>query len=107
MTRVYATDGTAGIAALQHSIEPRATLIEIRGLDQKAMPTYDPGYSTGTGIDPGYERAHGIDRLGKANEVTYQVADRPKTKSLAGPEQQEVRWGAAGVHLEQSDSVKT
>src|SRR5260370_32316674 len=106
MTRVYATDGTAGIAALQHSIEPRATLIEIRGLDQKAMPTYDPGYSTGTGIDPGYERAHGIDRLGKANEVTYQVANVLRAKSVAGPDQEAVRWDLARFTLSQTYDFK-
>jgi LPS-assembly protein len=106
MTRVYATDGTAGIAALQHSIEPRATLIEIRGLDQKAMPTYDPGYSTGTGIDPGYERAHGIDRLGKANEVTYQVANVLKAKSVAGPDQEAVRWDLVRFTLSQTYNFK-
>ena len=106
MTRVYATDGTAGIAALQHSIEPRATFIEIRGLDQKAMPTYDPGYSTGTGIDPGYERAHGIDRLGKANEVTYQVANVLKAKSVAGPDQEAVRWELVRLTLSQTYNFK-
>src|SRR5262249_41880588 len=74
-TRVYATDGIGGIATIQHAIEPRVVLIEIRGIDQKAMPTYDPGYNTGTGIDPGYERTHGIDRLGRANEVTYYLTN--------------------------------
>ena len=60
MTRVY-THGWRPEASrhFQHSIEPRATLIEIRGLDQKSMPTYEPGYSTATGIDPGYERRTG------------------------------------------------
>jgi LPS-assembly protein len=106
MTRVYATDGIAGIAALQHSIEPRATLIEIRGLDQKAMPTYDPGYNTGTGIDPGYERAHGIDRLGKANEVTYQVANVLRAKSVAGPDQEAVRWDLVRFTLSQTYDFK-
>jgi len=91
---------------VQHSIEPRATLIEIRGLDQKSMPTYDPGYSTGTGIDPGYERAHGIDRLGKANEVTYQVANVLRAKSVAGPDQEAVRWDLARFTLSQTYNFK-
>lgn len=106
MTRVYATDGIAGIAALQHSIEPRATFIEIRGLDQKAMPTYDPGYNTGTGIDPGYERAHGIDRLGKANEVTYYLTNVLKAKTVAGPDEQAVRWDLVRFTLSQTYDFK-
>ena len=106
VTRVYTTDGTGGIAALQHSIEPRATLIEIRGLDQKAMPTYDPGYSTATGIDPGYERAHGIDRLGKANEVTYSLANVLRAKTVAGPGQEPVRWDLARFTLSQTYNFK-
>jgi LPS-assembly protein len=106
MTRVYATDGIGGIAALEHAIEPRATLIEIRGLDQKAMPTYDPGYNTATGIDPGYERAHGIDRLEKANEVTYAVSNVLRAKTVAGPDQQAVRWDLARFTLSQTYSFK-
>jgi LPS-assembly protein len=106
VTQVYTTDGTGGIAALQHSIEPRATLIEIRGLDQKAMPTYDPGYSTATGIDPGYERAHGIDRLGKANEVTYYLANVVRAKTVAGPDQEAVRWDLARFTLSQTYNFK-
>jgi LPS-assembly protein len=106
VTQVYTTDGTGGIAALQHSIEPRATLIEIRGLDQKAMPTYDPGYSTATGIDPGYERAHGIDRLGKANEVTYYLANVVRAKTVAGPDEQAVRWDLARFTLSQTYNFK-
>ena len=106
MTRLYAANGIGGIATLQHSIEPRATLIEIRGLDQKSMPTYDPGYNTATGIDPGYERAHGIDRLGKANEVTYSVANVLRAKTVAGPDEQAVRWDLARFTLSQTYNFK-
>jgi LPS-assembly protein len=101
-TQVYTTDGTGSIAALQHVIEPRATIIEIRGLDQKGMPSYEPGYRTGTGIDPGYERAHGIDALGKANETTYSLANTLYAKTVAGPDQQPVRWEVARVTLSQT-----
>ncbi len=106
MSRVYATNGLWGIAALQHSNEPRATLIQIRGLDQKAMPTYDPGYNTGTGIDPGYERAHGIDRLGKANEVTYYLTNVLRAKTVAGPDQEPVRWDLLRFTLSQTYNFK-
>ncbi len=106
VTQVYAMDGIGGIAALQHAIEPRAALIEIRGLDQKDMPTYDPGYSTATGIDPGYERAHGIDRLGKANEVTYSLSNVLRAKTVAGPGQEAVRWDLARFTLSQTYNFK-
>jgi LPS-assembly protein len=106
VAHVYTTDGTGGIAAFQHAIEPRATLIEIRGLDQKAMPSYEPGYSTGTGIDPGYERAHGIDALGKANEVTYALANIVSAKTVAGPDLQAVRWEVARFTLSQTYNFK-
>jgi LPS-assembly protein len=106
MSRVYATNGLWGIAALQHSIEPRATLIQIRGLDQKDMPTYDPGYNTGTGIDPGYERAHGIDRLGKANEVTYYLTNVLRAKTVTGPDQEAVRWDLLRFTLSQTYNFK-
>ena len=92
VSRVYTTDGSGSIAAYQHVIEPRVRLIEIRGLDQKDYPNYDPGASTATGIDPGYERRTGIDRLGKANEITYYLTNALNAKTVAGPGQQPVRW---------------
>jgi LPS-assembly protein len=106
LARVYTTDGTGSLAALQHTIAPRATIIEIRGLDQKAMPSYEPGYRTGTGIDPGYERAQGIDGLGKANEVTYALANILTAKTVAGSDQQAVRWELARFTLSQTFDFK-
>src|SRR4029453_12769089 len=85
VARVYQTDGFGGFAALQHPIEPRAQIIAILGYNQKSNPTYDPGYSTGTGIDPGYERNHGIDRIGLANEGTYYPTNVLAAKTDAGP----------------------
>jgi len=94
ISRVYASEGgsTGDIAAYQHVIEPRLRVIEIRGLDQKAYPTYDPGYSNSTGIDPGYERRVGIDQIGKANEITYYLTNILNAKTVAGPDQQPIRW---------------
>ncbi len=102
LARVYTMDGSGNVAALEHLIIPRATIIEIRGVDQKAMPTYDPGYRTATGIDPGYERVHGIDGLGKANEVTYSLTDILNAKTVAGPNQQSVRWELMRFTLSQT-----
>jgi LPS-assembly protein len=102
ISRVYTTDGSGGIAAYQHVIEPRVRLIEIRGLAQKDYPNYDPGASTATGIDPGYERRTGIDRLGKANEITYYLTNILNAKTVAGPNQEPVRWEMVRFTLSQT-----
>jgi LPS-assembly protein len=102
ISKVYTTDGSGGIAAYQHVIEPRARIIEIRGLAQKDYPNYDPGASTATGIDPGYERRTGIDRLGKANEVTYYLTNILNAKTVAGPGETPVRWEMMRFTLSQT-----
>jgi LPS-assembly protein len=102
VSRVYTTDGSGSVAAYQHVIEPRVRFIEIRGLDQKAFPTYDPGASTASGIDPGYERRTGIDRLGKANEVTYYLTNILNAKTVAGPDQTPIRWEMIRFTLSQT-----
>jgi LPS-assembly protein len=91
-SRVYELDGAGGIAALKHSIEPRAVLTEIRGVNQKAIPQYDPGRAISSGVDPGYDARVGIDRIGKAHEVTYSLTNRIHAKTVAGPGQEAVRW---------------
>jgi LPS-assembly protein len=102
VSRVYTTDGRGGVAAFQHVIEPRVKIIQIRGLDQKDYPQYDPGASTATGVDPGYERRVGIDALGKANEITYYLTNSLNAKTVAGPDQQPVRWEAVRFTLSQT-----
>jgi hypothetical protein len=102
ISRVFTTDGNGSVAAYQHVIEPRVRFIEIRGLDQKAFPAYDPGASTATGIDPGYERRTGIDRLGKANEVTYYLTNILNAKTVAGPDQAPIRWEMIRFTLSQT-----
>jgi len=102
VSRVYTTDGSGSVAAYQHVIEPRVRVIEIRGLDQKDYPNYDPGASTATGIDPGYERRTGIDRLGKANEVTYYLTNILNAKTVAGPDQAPIRWEMIRFTLSQT-----
>jgi LPS-assembly protein len=102
VSRVYTTDGSGGVAAYQHVIEPRVKIIQIRGIDQKDYPEYDPGASTATGIDPGYERRVGIDRLGKANEITYYLTNSLNAKTVAGPDQQPVRWEMVRFTLSQT-----
>jgi LPS-assembly protein len=102
ISRVYTTDGRGGVAAYQHVIEPRLKIIEIRGFDQKDYPKYDPGAGTASGIDPGYERRVGIDEQGKANEVTYYLTNSLNAKTVAGPDQQPVRWEVVRFTLSQT-----
>lgn len=86
LTRVWTVDGTWGLSALQHVIEPRATWTEIRGLNQKDNPQYDPA----------------IDDLGKASEVTYSLTQRLNAKTVAGPNQEPVKWEAVRFVLTQT-----
>jgi LPS-assembly protein len=102
VSRVYTNQGGGDVAAYQHVIEPRVRVIQIRGVEQKDYPQYDPGASTASGIDPGYERRVGIDRLGKANEITYYLTNSLNAKTVAGPDQQPVRWEMVRFTLSQT-----
>src|SRR6266508_2095216 len=75
-SRVFQLDGAGGIAALQHVIEPRMTLLQIRGINQKANPQFDPS----------------IDRIGRVNEITYSLTNRLNAKTGSGPNAEPVRW---------------
>jgi len=86
----------------QHVTEPRVRVIEVRGVDQEAYPTHDPGASTATGIDPGCERRVGIDQLGKANEITCYLTNIFNEKTVAGPDQAPIRWEVARFTLSQT-----
>ncbi len=86
LSRVWAVDGTWGLSALQHVIEPRATWTEIRGVNQKGNPQYDPA----------------IDDIGKTSEVTYSITQRLNGKTVAGPNQEPTRWEAARFVVSQT-----
>jgi lipopolysaccharide assembly outer membrane protein LptD (OstA) len=97
-SKVYTLEGTSGIAALQHLIEPRANFAFIRGLDQKAYPQYDPAVSRIgllQSMDPN------IDRLGKVTAVEYVLTNRLNAKTVSGPNQEAVRWEMARFTLAQ------
>jgi hypothetical protein len=79
-------DGQWNLAALQHVIEPRVTWLEIRGEGQRGLPQYDPA----------------VDRIGKVSQVTYSVTNRLNAKTVAGPDQQAVRWEAVRLLLSQT-----
>ena len=96
--RVYALDGSGGIAALQHLIEPRANFTFVRGFDQKGYPQYEPAVSRIgllQSMDPN------IDRLNKVTAVEYVLTNRLNAKTVAGPNQEAVRWEMARFSLAQ------
>jgi hypothetical protein len=101
-SRVYTLDGIGGIAALEHVIEPRANFLEIRGLNQKANPQWEPGGGPTSRIDPGYEARTGIDAVNKANEVTYSLVNHLNARTTSGPNELPVRWELARMTLSQT-----
>jgi len=89
-SRVYLLDGAGGLAALQHVIEPRMTLLEIRGINQKANPQYDPD----------------IDKIGRVNQITYSLVNRVNAKTVSGPNAEPVRWEMARLTLGQTFNLR-
>src|SRR5215831_18094981 len=97
LSRVFLLDesssSSTGISALQHVIEPRAVMTQIRGLDQKALPQYDQGQRGATGgIDTGFWGSGRIDNIQRLNEVTYSVTNRINAKTVSGPDAEPARW---------------
>ncbi len=83
--------------------DTRSTLrLEIRGINQKANPQFEPGGGPTTGIDPGYEARTGIDAVNKANEVTYSITNRLNARTTSGANEEAVRWELARVTLSQT-----
>jgi LPS-assembly protein len=101
-SRVYTLEGAGGIGALEHIIEPRANFLEIRGVNQKATPQWEPGGGPTSRIDPGYEARTGIDAVNKANEVTYSVTNRLNARTTSGPNELPVRWELARMTVSQT-----
>ena len=89
-SRVFDMGGRGGLAALQHVIEPRLTLLEIRGINQKALPQYD----------------RDIDKIGRVNQITYSLTNRINAKTVSGPDGQPVRWELARLDLVQTFNIR-
>ena len=100
-TRVYDMAGTAGIALLQHLIEPRVNVTEIRGVDQKGVPRFDPGTDVVNPLAPPLADL-GIDNIGRTSRLTYSVTNRLNAKTVAGTGQEAVRWELVRFALGQS-----
>jgi LPS-assembly protein len=90
-TRIYDAGGTAGIASLQHLIEPRVNITEIRGVNQKGIPRFEPGSDV---VNPLVAPLAdlGIDRIDRISRLTYSVTNRLNAKTVAGTGEQAVRW---------------
>lgn len=88
-TRVYEAGGFAGIAALQHVIEPRLGFAAVRGKNQDQLPQWDPT----------------IDRIGLTNGVTYSLTNRINARTVAGPGQDAVRWELLRLVVSQTVSA--
>jgi len=84
-SRVFQLGGWGGIDALQHVIEPRAAILEIQGINQKARPQFD----------------RTIDNIGHINQVAYSLINRINAKTIAGPNGEPVRWEMARLTLSQ------
>ena len=85
LSRVWLMNGTWGLAALQHTIEPQVQWLEIRGLDQKANPVFDKA----------------IDDIGKKSQLAYSIVQRINAKTVSGPDEEPVRWEAARLTVTQ------
>ena len=89
--RIFDVGGVGGISTLQHLIEPRANITEIRGVNKRQTPQWDPG---GGLVNPlGAPLADvGIDRIGTISRLTYSLTNRLNAKTVAGVGEQAVKW---------------
>jgi lipopolysaccharide assembly outer membrane protein LptD (OstA) len=84
-SRVFQLDGAGGLAALQHVIEPRIQVLEIGGMNQGENPQFDLA----------------IDKIGRVSTVAYSLINRINAKTVAGPNQEPVRWEMVRLTLSQ------
>ena len=85
VARVFPLGGRFGLEAVRHVIEPRVTLLQIRGTAQDAIPQYDPL----------------IDGVGPTDRLALSLTQRLYAKTAVGPNQEAVRWEAVRLTLAQ------
>jgi LPS-assembly protein len=85
IARVFPAGGRLGLEAVRHVIEPRVTLLQIRGTNQDDIPQYDPF----------------IDAIGNTDQLAFSVTQRLYAKTAVGPNQGPVRWEAVRLTLAQ------
>jgi LPS-assembly protein len=83
--RVFPLGGAGGLEAVRHVIEPRVTYLEIRGLNQKGNPQYEPQ----------------VDDIGKESRLAVSLTQRLYAKTVSGPNQEPIRWEAVRLTLAQ------
>ncbi len=83
--RVFPLGGTWGLEAVRHVIEPRVSYLEIRGINQKDNPQYEPQ----------------IDGIGKESRLAVSLTQRLYAKTVTGPNQEPIRWEAVRLTLAQ------
>jgi len=106
-TRIYGAGGAAGIERLQHLIEPRVNVTEIRGVNKKRIPSFDPGTGVVNPLAPPLADL-GIDRIDQIRRVTYSVTNRLNARTVAGAGQGAVRWELIRFAVGQAyDSLST
>lgn len=91
VSRVFDMGGTGGIGRLQHLIEPRVNITEVRGVNQNGLPQFDSGEGIVNATAPPLSQL-GIDNIGRISRLTYSVTNRLNAKSVAGQGQEGVRW---------------
>ena len=89
--RTYEVGGTAGISRLQHLIEPRVNITEIRGGNRRNIPQFDPGSGVLNPLAAPLADV-GVDRIGNIARVTYSLTNRLNAKTVAKPGEEAVKW---------------
>lgn len=101
LSRIFDMGGAGGIARLQHLIEPRVNITEIRGVNQKGLPQFDPAGRTVNALSPPLSEL-GIDNIGRISRLTYSVTNRLNAKTAARQGQEAVRWELLRLVLAQT-----
>lgn len=100
-SRIYDMGGTAGLAAVQHLVEPRVNVTWIRGVNQRGMPQFDPGGVAINALSAPLADL-GVDRIGRISRLTYSLTNRINGKTVAGEGQEPVRWELLRLVLAQT-----
>ncbi len=105
-SRVFDVGGLAGIAAVQHLIEPWMNYTGITGANQNGIPQWDPGGGLVNPVGVPFETNLGVDKIGNINVFTYALTNRLNAKTVAGEGQEPVRWEMARFVLSQTYDLR-
>jgi LPS-assembly protein len=88
--RIFSTNGTWGIDALLHTIEPRVNYTWITGRDQDRLPVW----------------TEGVDRIPDTSRVEYSLTNRIRARTVSPADTEAVRWEALRVALGHSFDMR-